>query len=241
MRGGFPAGALPLLAAFACGPADGVLVGVAANFAEPARELAAAFERETGHRVRLSFGSTGQLFAQISAGAPFEVFLAADAERPAAAERAGLAVPGSRFTYAVGRLALFAREEGVALGPEAVRNSGGRLALANPETAPYGRAAREVALALGAAGQQVVGANVAQALWFVETGNADLGFVSLSQLARRPGGSRWIVPEELHAPLRQQAVLLEAGRDRPAAARFLDFLRGESARALLRGFGYGVD
>lgn len=236
------------MVAVACGSGAaerGVLVGVAANFTEPAREIAAAFERETGHRVRLSFGSTGQLYAQISEGAPFEVFLAADAERPARAEQAGHAVAGSRFTYATGRLALFSREEGIEMGPESVRDPGaGRIALANPETAPYGRAAWEAVVALGAvesvSGRRVIGTNVAQAFQFVHTGNADLGFVSLSQITLHPGGSRWIVPEALHAPIRQQAVLLEAGRSRPGAARFLDFLRGEAARNLLRRFGYGV-
>ena len=220
-----------------------VQVAVAANFTAAAREIAAAFEDRTGDAALLSFGSTGQLYAQIVQGAPFEVFLAADQERPERAEREGLAVPGSRRTYAVGRLVLFSAEAGRVRGPDALRDPGlRRIALANPRLAPYGRAALEVAEALGMRdilrGRQVIGMNVSQAHQFVRTGNAELGFLALSQVAQTSGGSRWVVPEDLHAPIRQQAVLLDAGRDNPAARRFLDFLGSGAAREILRRHGY---
>ena len=220
-----------------------VQVAVAANFTAAAREIAAAFEDRTGDAALLSFGSTGQLYAQIVQGAPFEVFLAADQERPERAEREGLAVPGSRRTYAVGRLVLFSAEAGRVRGPDALRDPGlRRIALANPRLAPYGRAALEVAEALGMRdilrGRQVIGMNVSQAHQFVRTGNAELGFLALSQVARTSDGSRWLVPEDLHAPIRQQAVLLDAGRDNPAARRFLDFLDSRTAREILRRHGY---
>lgn len=225
---------------------------MAANFAPAAREIAAAFEAETGHRVLPGFGATGQLYAQIVQGAPFEVFLAADSERPALAEAAGLAVPGTRFTYAVGRLALVSREPDRIRGPESLRTPEiTRLALANPATAPYGRAAVETLRALGldpgsAPFRLVQGTNVAQAFSFVHTGNADAGFVALSQTMSRTRprsegssrGSRWVVPETLHAPIRQQAVLLQRGRDSAAAAAFLRFLQSAPVQEMLARRGY---
>ncbi len=222
-----------------------VRVAVASNFLETAREVAAAFERETGCEATLSSGSTGQLYAQIVQGAPFEVFLAADEERPERAEREGLAVPGSRRTYAVGRLVLHSPEPGRELSPESLRDpSVRRVALANPRTAPYGRAALEVARKLGLEAElrkrQVFGTNVSQALQFVVTGNAELGFVAQSQVMGREG-STWIAPEDLHAPIRQQAVLLERGRGRPEPAAFLEFLGGGAVRELLERRGYRVE
>lgn len=240
---------------------------MAANFAPAAREIAAAFEAETGHRVLPGFGATGQLYAQIVQGAPFEVFLAADSERPALAEEAGLAVPGTRFTYAVGRLALVSREPDRIRGPESLRTPEiTRLALANPATAPYGRAAVETLRALGfdpgsAPFRLVQGTNVGQVFSFVHTGNADAGFVALSQTidptipptiprtllrphpppGRPSAGSRWIVPETMHAPIRQQAVLLRRGEDQPAAAAFLRFLRSAPVREMLARRGYRTD
>ncbi len=251
-RPALPSGILiaPLLAgiAFAGVPPDRgtVRAAVAANFTAAAREIAAAFEDATGHGALLSFGSTGQLYAQILQGAPFDVFLAADEARPELAEREGLAVPGSRRTYAVGRLVLFSTEPERVTGPDALRDPGlRRVALANPALAPYGRAALEAATALGVEDavrdRQVIGTNVSQAHQFVRTGNAELGFLALSQVARSTDGSRWLVPEDLHAPIRQQAVLLEAGRDNPAAARFLDFLGSETAREILRRHGYRTE
>ena len=220
-----------------------VIVAVAANFTVAAREIAAAFENATGDPALLSFGSTGQLYAQIVQGAPFEVFLAADEERPRLTEREGLAVPGSRRTYAVGRLVLFSMEEGRVRGPGALRDPDlGRIALANPALAPYGRAAMEVVRALGLEAvlrdRQVIGQNVSQAHQFVRTGNAELGFLALSQIASSADGSHWLVPQDLHAPIRQEAVLLKAGRNNPAAARFLDFLGSETSLEILRRHGY---
>ena len=223
-----------------------VTVAVAANFTVAAREIAAAFENATGDTALLSFGSTGQLYAQIVQGAPFEVFLAADQERPRLAESEGLAVPGSRRTYAVGRLVLFSAEAGRVRGPGALTDPDlGRIALANPALAPYGRAALEVVRSLGLENvlrdRQVIGTNVSQAHQFVRTGNAELGFIALSQIAPSAGGSRWLVPEDLHTPIRQQAVLLETGRDNPAAARFLDFLGSKTSREILRRHGYRAE
>lgn len=245
-----PAAAL-LLAALpappAAGAAETVRVAVAANFTPAAREISALFRRETGHRALLSSGSTGLLYAQILRGAPFEVFLAADEERPALAESAGVAVPGSRFTYAVGRLALYSREPGRVIGPESLRSPPlARLALANPETAPYGRAALEVLdrLGLGAAPPfaLVRGTNVAQAYQFVRTGNADAGFVALAQVETGGGeGSHWVAPERMHSPIRQQAVLLETGAGNPAASAFLRFLKSLSVREILRRRGYRTE
>ena len=223
-----------------------VRAAVAANFTAAAREIAAAFEDATGDGALLSFGSTGQLYAQILQGAPFEVFLAADEARPELAEREGLAVPGSRRTYAVGRLVLFSAEAGRVTGPDALRDPGlRRIALANPALAPYGRAALEAARALGVEDivrdRQVIGANVSQAHQFVRTGNAELGFLALSQVVGSADGSRWLVPGHLHAPIRQQAVLLEAGRRNPAAARFLGFLGSATAHEILRRHGYRTE
>ena len=225
-----------------CAP---VRVAVAANFLDAAREAAAAFEAETGCGVLLSSGSTGQLYAQISQGAPFEVFLAADAERPARAERERLAVAGSRRTYAVGRLVLFSPDADRVLSPDTLRDPAiRRVALANPRTAPYGRAALEAARALGLevelGKRQVFGTNVAQALSFVMTGNAEVGFVALAQVLGREGAS-WVVPEDLHAPIEQQAVLLERGRRRRESAAFLDFLGRDVVRRMFARRGYRTD
>lgn len=233
---------LPTLAAGAeCEP---VRVAVASNFLAAAREAGVVFERATGCPLSLSAGSTGQLYAQIAQGAPFEVFLAADSERPERAEREGLAVPGSRRTYAVGRLVLFSPTPGLPLSGQTLADPAvRRVALANPRTAPYGRAALEAARTLGLesalASRQVVGTNVAQALSFVLTGNAEVGFVALSQVVDRPGSS-WLIPETLHSPIRQQGVVLARGR-RAEAAAFLDFLASGEIRELLARRGYRTD
>lgn len=228
-------------------PAAEVHVAVAANFAAPMRSIVAEFERSTGHEVRVSLGSTGKFYAQIVNGAPFEVFLAADDTTPARLEREGLAVPGSRFTYSIGRLVLWSPRPGVVDENGAVLR-GGRfrhLALANPRLAPYGVAAIETLTALGLLEQVrarfVQGENIAQAFQFVSSGNADLGFVALAQVfadQRITRGSAWIVPEHLHQPIRQDAVLLARGRDNPAAAALLRFLQTPHTRALIRAYGY---
>lgn len=221
-----------------------VNAAVAANFTEPAKEIAAAFQARTGDEVKLSFGSSGQFYAQISQGAPFEVFLSADEERPAKAEAEGLAVKGSRFTYAVGQLVLYSRTAGLVDARGAVLKSGrfDKLAIADPAAAPYGAAAMETLARLGllpaVRAKIVQGASITQAFQFVQTGAAELGFVALSQVIGEPGGSRWIVPERLHRPILQQAVLLKTGEDDAAARAFLKFLQGPQARRIIARYGY---
>lgn len=232
------------LTAMAPARAAEATIAVAANFTGPARALGDQFARATGHTAAFSFGATGQLYAQISQGAPFDVFLAADAARPVRAIEEGLAVPGSRFTYATGRLVLYSADPVRVHGVETLRGDFRRLAIANPATAPYGAAALEALDALGlraaVAGKIVQGANIAQTYQFVATGNADFGFVALAQVIDRGGGSRWLVPEGLHRPIAQDAVLLGHGADNPAARAFLDYLRGPQARATIEKFGYGT-
>lgn len=219
-------------------------VAVAANFAEPAREIARRFEAATGHKARLSFGASGQFYAQIAHGAPFEVFLSADAERARAAETSGLAVPGTRFTYATGRLVLWSPTPGLVETDGAILARGGaqKIAIADPKTAPYGRAAVETLRKLGLhdrlSGHLVTGASITQAYQFTATGAAELGFVALSQVISHGRGSRWLVPASHHSPISQQAVLLKTGAGNPAARAFLTFLKGPEARAIIRRYGY---
>lgn len=220
-------------------------VAVAANFTEPAAEIARLFAEETGHTAKLSFGSSGQFLTQITQGAPFEVFLSADAARPARAIADGLAVPGTDFTYAVGTLVLWSTEAGRVTGPETLKAGDFRhLAIADPKSAPYGQAAVETLQALGLydtlAPKIVQGTSIAQAQQFVATGNAELGFVALAQVVGTEGGSRWEVPDDLHQPILQDAVLLKVGADNEAAKAFLDFLKGTEARAVIRSFGYAL-
>ncbi len=247
-RRGLVAG-LTILLALGSAPAvqaGTVHVAVAANFTEPAREIAAAFEKATHHQAVLSFGSSGAFYTQIANGAPFDVFLSADAERPQAAERAGLTVPQTRFTYATGRLVLYSAQPGLvdAAGSVLRRGSFDKIAIADPALAPYGIAAIETMRRYGVAEtlapKIVKGTSIAQAYQFVATGAAQLGFVALSEVAARPGGSRWIVPERLHAPIAQQAVLLRPGAGNPAARSFLTFLRSGTARAIIKRYGYLV-
>ncbi len=221
-------------------------VAVAANFTEPAKEIAAAFAAKTGHKATLSFGASGQFYAQIANGAPFEVFLSADADRPKQAESAGLAVSGSRFTYAVGQLVLFSKTAGLVDPKGKVLAGGGfeKVAIADPATAPYGVAAVETMKKLGVydrlQAKVVKGNSITQAYQFVQTGAAELGFVAQSQVVNEQGGSRWVVPAADHAPIEQQAVLLKTGQSNPAAAAFLSFLKGAQARTIIKRYGYGV-
>jgi molybdate transport system substrate-binding protein len=227
--------------------ADEAQMAVAANFSAPAKQLAAQFEKATGHRLALSSGSTGKFYAQISNGAPFDVLLAADSETPRRMEQEKLAVSGSRFTYALGKLVLWSPREGVVDDRGEVLRTGTfrRLSLANPRLAPYGAAAQEAMERLGAwatlQDRLVMGENIAQAFQFVASGNAELGFVAYSQV-REPGkplaGSFWLVPQSLYAPLRQDAVLLAHGASNAAAREFLAFLRSAPALELIRGYGY---
>ncbi|MBS3934960.1 MAG: molybdate ABC transporter substrate-binding protein [Sulfuritalea sp.] len=226
-----------------------VVVAVAANFAAPMKRIVAEFERETGHQATLAFGSTGKFYAQIKNGAPFQVFLAADDITPARLEAEGDAVAGTRFTYAIGRLVLWSARPGFIDDRGEVLRTGGfrRLALANPRLAPYGAAAIETLTALNLTEtlrpKFVTADNIAQAHQFVASGNAELGFVALAQVGqdgRITAGSGWIVPPHLHAPIRQDAVLLPGGRDNPAAVALLAYLRGDKAKAVIRSFGYDL-
>ncbi len=228
-----------------------VLVAVAANFAEVVERLKPGFEASTGHRLQATTGSTGKLYAQISAGAPFQVLLSADAATPARLEREGTAVAGSRFTYAVGRLALWSARPGVVAedGRSTLQAGAFRhLAIANPDLAPYGVAARQVLQATGtwAALQPrlVMGQNIGQTHSMVATGAAELGFVALSAVQRpgvAPTGSHWTVPQALYSPLQQDAVLLRPGADQPAARAFLAYLRSPEAQRLIEAHGYGLE
>ena len=224
-----------------------VSVAVASNFTVPMQELASAFEQASGHKARPAFGSTGRFYAQVKNGAPFQVLLAADDDTPAKLEKEGLAVAGSRFTYATGRLVLWSASPGVVdeRGEVLKKPGTGRIAIADPRLAPYGAAAVEAMGRLGVARalqpRIVQGENISQAYQFVLTGNAQMGFVALSQVmvdGRIDKGSAWRVPAQLHAPIRQDAVLLNAGKDNPAAAALMAFLRSDSARAIIRAHGY---
>jgi molybdate transport system substrate-binding protein len=219
---------------------------VAANFTEPAKAIAAAFKARTGHTATLSFGASGQFYTQIAHGAPYEVFLSADAERPLKAEQEGLSVPGARFTYAVGRLVLYSKTPGLVDPKGAVLGSDRfeKLAIADPAAAPYGEAAVETMRKLkvydAVAPKIVRGASIAQAYQYVATGNAELGFVALSQVIDQPGGSRWLVPAADHAPIQQQAVLLRTGEKNPAARAFMSFLKSPAAVAIIKRYGYAI-
>jgi molybdate transport system substrate-binding protein len=220
-------------------------VAVAANFIEPAREIAALFQQKTGHEAVLISGASGAFFAQITHGAPFEVFLSADEERPRLAVEQGFAVPDSRFTYAIGKLVLWSKVIDVTDG-EAVLKAGNfsKLSIANPTSAPYGSAAVETLKALGVYDSLqpkiVQGSSIAQAFQFVDTKNAELGFVALAQLYGNTDGARWLVPENKHTPIRQDAVLLKTGADDEASKQFIAFLKSPEAHAIIERFGYSL-
>ncbi len=221
-------------------------VAVAANFTEPAKQIAALFKQKTGHDAILSFGASGAFLAQITHEAPFQVFLSADQDRPKAAIDAGLAVPESLFTYAIGKLVLWSKVIDVTKGDEALKAGAfAKISIANPNAAPYGTAAIETMKALGVydalRGKIVQGSNIAQAFQFVDTRNAEVGFVALSQLFSATEGTRWEVPQNLYTPIRQDAVLLKKGADDDASKAFLEFLKGPEARAIIEKFGYGLD
>ncbi len=224
-----------------------VQVAVAANFTAPLQAIAADFEKATGHKVVAAYGATGQFYAQIKNGAPFEVLLAADDTTPAKLESEGESVPGSRFTYAIGALTLWSAQEGyVDEQGEVLKSDRFRhLAIANPKTAPYGLAATQVLDKLGllqtVAPRLVEGQNITQVLQFVSSGNAELGFVALSQVykdGKLTRGSAWRVPAELHEPIRQDALILDKGKDNPVAKALVDYLKGEQATAVIRSYGY---
>jgi len=235
-----------LVAALPAAAAE-VQVAVASNFAAPMQKIAAGFERATGHKALLAFGATGKFYAQITNGAPFDVLLAADAKTPARLVEEGRALAASRYTYAIGKLVLWSpRPDYVdAHGEVLAKGNFRHLAIASPKTAPYGAAAREVLDRLGLgdalAGRLVTGENIVQTFQFVASGNAELGFVALSQVmvdGRLTGGSTWIVPADHYGEMRQDAVILAAGRDKPAAHALIDYLRGDAAAAIVRSYGY---
>jgi molybdate transport system substrate-binding protein len=224
--------------------AEEARVAAAANFTEAALKIGALFEASTGHRLIFSFGATGLLYTQITQDAPFDVFLAADQARPERAVTEGFAVPDSRFTYATGRLILYSRDPELVRGALTLRDANfQRIAIANPVSAPYGAAAVETMQRLGvyeALQPKIVrGNNISQAYQFVATGNAELGFVAPSQIPVGDKGSRWSVPDNLHAQIAQDAVLLRRGRDNAAAVAFLKFLKGPEAEAVREEYGYG--
>jgi molybdate transport system substrate-binding protein len=220
-----------------------VKVAVAANFTAPMKVIAQQFATDTGHRAIVSYGSTGKLYAQILNGAPFDIFLAADQDRPALIEHKGLGQ--SRFTYATGQLVLWSSDPGLLDGnAESLRSLGiARLAIANPKTAPYGNGALQIIKALqlteSVEHKLVRGDNIAQTYQFVMTGNAQAGFVAMSQVAGDATGSRWIPPQSMYDPLHQDAVLLQPGNT--AAGAFIAFLQGETAKETIRRYGYAVD
>lgn len=231
--------------------AEEVRVAVATNFLATLKEIVINFERDTGHTAIISSGSSGKLYAQIRNGAPFDVFFSADAKRPKLMEDEGLAVQGSRFTYAVGRLTLWSPDSSLIKDDgETVLERGGfnRLAMANPKTAPYGTAAKSTLQALGLWNQLeeriVRGENIGQTFQFVYSQNAQLGFVAMSQVLDpkiNGAGSRWDVPENLYDPLRQQAVLLTRRKNNSAAKAFLGYVKSSKAQTIIERFGYGFD
>lgn len=229
--------------------AEEVTVAVAANFSAPVQKIAAAFAAATGHKATVVVGSTGKLYAQIKNGAPFQVLLSADDETPTRLGKEGAGVAASQFTYATGRLVLWSRQTGVVDDKGDVLRSGrfNHLALADPKLAPYGTAAVDVMAKLGLTAsltpKLVQGESIGQAYQFVFSGNAALGFVALSQVmveGKVAEGSAWVVPAHLHSPLRQDAIVLNGGKNNAAAAAFMAFLRSDAAKALIRSFGYEV-
>ena len=229
--------------------AEEVQVAVAANFTAPMQKIAVEFEKDTGHKAQLAFGSTGKFYAQIRNGAPFEILLAADDTTPEKLEKEGAGVAGSRFTYAIGKLLLWSAKAGYVDDKGEVLGKGDFrfVSIANPKLAPYGQAAVETLTALklleAIQPKFVQGENIAQTHQFVATGNAELGFVALSQVMKEgkiAEGSAWIVPSTLYRPIRQDAVLLENGRNKPAAAALLQYLAGDKSKTIIKSYGYDL-
>jgi molybdate transport system substrate-binding protein len=226
--------------------AEQVLVAVAANFVPPFREIAIEFERTTGHNVQVAAGSSGNFYSQIKNGAPFDVFFSADNERPKLLGEEGFGVKDSRFTYAIGRLVLWSPNAGLIKGEETLRfKQYKRLAMANPKTAPYGVAAIEAMQKLelweGIQSQIVIGESLGQTMGFIESGNAQLGFVALSQVMDpkiKGKGSRWDVPTNLHEPIKQDVILLTKGKINPAAKALMEFMGSPQAKAIIERYGY---
>lgn len=233
---------LPLMA-----QAAGVSIAVAANFSAPIKVIARDFEQQSGHKVTVAFGATGQFYAQIRNGAPFAILLAADDETPARIEKEGLGLAGTRFTYAIGRLVLWSKKPGLVDEQGNILKSGSfdKIAIANPKLAPYGAATREVldklGLTLAITPKIVEGASISQAFQFVSSENAPLGFIALSQVfvdGKIKAGSGWIVPAHMHSAIRQDAIMLNSGKGNPAADAFMNHLRSDRARSVIRSYGY---
>jgi molybdate transport system substrate-binding protein len=243
---------VPALLALACAAgahADEVQVAVAANFTAPIKQMAADFEKATGHKIVAAYGATGKFYAQIKNGAPFEVLLAADDETPAKLIAENAAVPGTAFTYAIGKLVLWSAKPAVVDNQGDVLKKGGfdHIALANPKLAPYGAAAMEVMKAIGvldAVQAKIVTAeNIGQTYQFVTSGNALLGFVALSQVMKDGkigAGSAWVVPARLYQPIKQDAVILDKGRGKPAAEALMKYLKSDKARIVIKSYGYDL-
>jgi molybdate transport system substrate-binding protein len=229
--------------------ADEAQVAVAANFAEPIKAIAAVLRKTTGHTLQITLGATGKLYAQIANGAPFDVLLAANSDTPAQLEKDGLAQPGSRFTYATGKLVLWSADTAKVDGKGDVLKTPGlrKVAYANPKVAPYGAASVEVLDKLGLtaalAPKLVQGESIGQTFTFAYTGNADVGFVALSQVlegGKLKSGSMWIIPQNLYTPIRQDAVVLQRGASNPAAQALVKLLKSPDIKDLIRSYGYGI-
>lgn len=229
--------------------AEEVSVAVAANFTAPMQKIAADFEKDTGNKAVLAFGSTGKFYAQIKNGAPFDMMLAADAKTPAKLVQEGLGVSGSNFTYAIGKLVLWSAKPSYVddMGDVLKKDDFQHIALANPKLAPYGAAAIETLTRLGLLAalepKFVQGENIAQTHQFIASGNAELGFAALSQVfldGKLKAGSAWIVPADLYSSIRQDAVILTHGKDNNAALALVKYLQGDKAKAVIRAYGYGL-
>jgi molybdate transport system substrate-binding protein len=226
--------------------ADEVSVAVAANFTAPMQKIATEFEKDTGHKVMPSFGATGKFYAQIKNGAPFEMLLAADDETPTKLVKENAAVAGSQFSYAIGKLVLWSAKSAFVDGAGEVLKTGSfdHLAIANPKIAPYGAAAVEVMKALGVNDalqpKIVTGESITQTYQFISSGNAQLGFVALSQVLKdgKIEGSSWVIPAKLYSPIRQDVVVLEKGKGKPAAEALLKYLKSDKATVIIKSFGY---
>ena len=237
------------LALSAAAQAEVVQIAVAANFTAPARALAEIFARTTGHEAKLSFGATGAFYTQIKTGAPFDILLAADDERPIRLEKEGDTVAGSRFTYTIGQLVLWSAKPGLVDGEGAVLKGGNfnKIAIANPKLAPYGAAAVETMDKLGLAAaltpKLVTGESIGQTYNFIATGNAELGFVALAQVldgGKLKSGSMWVVPAKYHAPIIQDAVILKRAAANPAAKAWMALMRSPNTQDFIRSYGYEV-
>lgn len=241
--------ALTCLLAISPAQAAELSIAVAANFTDATRDIVQLFEKATGHKVKVSFGSTGKLYSQIENGAPFELFLAADSKRPIKAEKEGLAVAGTRFTYAMGKLVLWSPKESLFVDGEGYLKAANfrRAAIANPKTAPYGLAAQQVMEKLGVwrdvQSRLVRGDSIAQTFQFAATENAEVGFVAYSQVKawKASKGTVWKIPQAYYAPIEQQAVLLKKGAESDAAKAFLAFIKGDAARVVITAYGYGIE